>query len=266
MVMIDGSYEEFPPTIVDHAIRDRRWMQGNLQHLRLIDASGLHWTSRLHLLIGASAYLTSPGWLLLLVTAIVQAAMAQGGQGFAGAAPPSVLWLTVLLLFGPKAMGTLWVLADKTRRRAFGGWGGMLRSVALEVPLAILLAPVTMVMQVKALFGLALGIPVHWSTQDRDARRIGVREVLPDLKEHIALGLVFAATAFIDPVTALWLSPLTLGLLASPWLISLTSRATTGAQAEREGFFAVPAPTIIAADEAPLANDDEPGGAPLAIG
>ena len=266
MVMIDGSYEEFPPTIVDHAIRDRRWMQGNLQHLRLIDASGLHWTSRLHLLIGASAYLTSPGWLLLLVTAIVQAAMAQGGQGFAGGTPPSVLWLTVLLLFGPKAMGTIWVLADKTRRRAFGGFGGMLRSVALEVPLAILLAPVTMVMQVKALFGLALGIPVHWSTQDRDARRIGVREVLPDLKEHIALGLVFAATAFIDPVTALWLSPLTLGLLASPWLISLTSRATTGAQVEREGFFAVPAPTIIAADEQPLLNDDEPDDAPLAIG
>lgn len=266
MVMIDGSYEEFPPTIVDHAIRDRRWMQGNLQHLRLIDASGLHWTSRLHLLIGASAYLTSPGWLLLLVTAIVQAAMAQGGQGFAGGTPPSVLWLTVLLLFGPKAMGTIWVLADKTRRRAFGGFSGMLRSVALEVPLAILLAPVTMVMQVKALFGLALGIPVHWSTQDRDARRIGVREVLPDLKEHIALGLVFAATAFIDPVTALWLSPLTLGLLASPWLISLTSRATTGAQAEAEGFFAVPAPTIIAADEQPLLNDDEPDDAPLAIG
>ncbi|QSR17755.1 glucans biosynthesis glucosyltransferase MdoH [Novosphingobium sp. KA1] len=266
MVMIDGSYEEFPPTIVDHAIRDRRWMQGNLQHLRLIDASGLHWTSRLHLLIGASAYLTSPGWLLLLVTAIVQAAMAQGGQGFAGAAPPSVLWLTVLLLFGPKAMGTIWVMADRTRRRAFGGWGGVLRSVALEVPLAILLAPVTMVMQVKALFGLALGIPVHWSTQDRDARRIGVREVLPDLKEHIALGLLFAATVFIDPVTALWLSPLTLGLLASPWLISLTSRATTGAQAEQEGFFAVPAPTIIAADEAPLVNDDEPHDAPLAIG
>lgn len=266
MVMIDGSYEEFPPTIVDHAIRDRRWMQGNLQHLRLIDASGLHWTSRLHLLIGASAYLTSPGWLLLLVTAIVQAAMAQGGQGFAGGTPPSVLWLTVLLLFGPKAMGTIWVMADRTRRRAFGGFGGMLRSVALEVPLAILLAPVTMVMQVKALFGLALGIPVHWSTQDRDARRIGVREVLPDLKEHIALGLVFAATAFIDPVTALWLSPLTLGLLASPWLISLTSRATTGAQAEAEGFFAVPAPTIIAADEQPLLNDDEPDDAPLAIG
>lgn len=266
MVMIDGSYEEFPPTIVDHAIRDRRWMQGNLQHLRLLDASGLHWASRLHLLIGASAYLTSPGWLLLLVTAIVQAAMAQGGQGLAGGTPPSVLWLTVLLLFGPKAMGTLWVLSDKARRRAFGGWGGVLRSVALEVPLAVLLAPVTMVMQVKALFGLALGIPAHWNTQERDARRIGVREVLPDLKEHIALGLAFAATVFIDPVTALWLSPLTLGLLTAPWLISLTSRATTGERAEAGGFFTVPAPTIIAADEKRMLNDDETPDAPLAIG
>lgn len=73
MVMIQGSYEEFPPTIVDFAIRDRRWMQGNLQHLRLLAAPGLHWASRLHLLIGASAFLTSPAWLLLIVISIVQA-------------------------------------------------------------------------------------------------------------------------------------------------------------------------------------------------
>lgn len=180
--------------------------------------------------------------------------------------PPSVLWLTVLLLFGPKLMGTIWVLADGTRRRSFGGFGGVLRSVALEVPLAILLAPVTMVMQVKALFGLALGIPAHWNTQERDARRISVREVLPDLKEHIALGLVFAATAFIDPVTALWLSPLTLGLLASPWLISLTSSQQLGERAERHGCFAVPASTID--DPVEHANDDiqEGGTPPLVIG
>jgi membrane glycosyltransferase len=266
MVMIDGSYEEFPPTIVDHAIRDRRWMQGNLQHLRLLDASGLHWASRLHLLIGASAYLTSPGWLLLLITSIAQAAASKGGQILGVVTPPSVLWLTVLLLFGPKAMGTIWVLADKTRRRSFGGFSGVLRTVALEVPLAILLAPVTMVMQVKALVGLALGIPVHWNTQDRDARRISVREVLPDLKEHIALGLLFAATVFIDPVTALWLSPLTLGLLASPWLISLTSSQQIGERAERHGYFRVPAPTID--DPVEHANDDveEGGTPPLVIG
>ncbi len=31
-----GSYEGSPPTIVEHVIRDRRWAQGNLQHLAVV--------------------------------------------------------------------------------------------------------------------------------------------------------------------------------------------------------------------------------------
>lgn len=239
MVMIGGSYEEFPPTVVDHAIRDRRWMQGNLQHLRLLDASGLHWANRLHLLIGASAYLTSPGWFLLLATAIVQAA-SLGGDRFVGAAPPSVLGLTALLLFGPKLMGLIWMLADGGRRKAFGGIGSILKSVAVEVPLAMLMAPVTMVTQTKAILGLLLGVPSGWTTQVREARRIRVREVILDLREHIGLGVLFAGTALIDLVTALWLSPLTIGLLASPWLVSLTSSEGLGTRAVSKGYFRVP--------------------------
>src|SRR3546814_19675464 len=57
-----GSHEEFPPTLTDLAVRDRRWCQGNLQHLRLLRGSGFHWVNRLQLLMGASAYLTSPLW------------------------------------------------------------------------------------------------------------------------------------------------------------------------------------------------------------
>ena len=33
---MEGSYEETPPTLLDELKRDRRWCQGNLQHLRLI--------------------------------------------------------------------------------------------------------------------------------------------------------------------------------------------------------------------------------------
>ena len=33
---VGGSYEETPPTLIDELKRDRRWCQGNLQHLRLI--------------------------------------------------------------------------------------------------------------------------------------------------------------------------------------------------------------------------------------
>lgn len=250
MVMIDGSYEEFPPTIVDYAIRDRRWMQGNLQHLRLIDAVGFHWTSRLHLLIGASAYLTSPAWLLLVLTTIAQAATS-GSDSVIEATPPSVLGLTLLLLFGPKLMGCIWIFADRERRRVFGEWRGIVKSVALDVPLAMLMAPVTMVNQTRGLFGLIFGIASVWATQSREAKSVSAREVLPALRAHLILGVLFAATVFIDPVTAAWLLPLTIGLLASPWLISLTASLKLGERAAAAGVFCVPSPTIV---EAPAAE------------
>jgi len=37
---LDGSWEESPPSLVDVAIRDRRWAQGNLQHSQIIAADG----------------------------------------------------------------------------------------------------------------------------------------------------------------------------------------------------------------------------------
>ena len=60
---LGGSYEEPPPTIEDFAVRDRRWCQGNLQHIRVLFARRLHWVSRLHLGIGIMSYLTSPLWM-----------------------------------------------------------------------------------------------------------------------------------------------------------------------------------------------------------
>ena len=61
-----GSWEESPPSLIDVAIRDRRWAQGNLQHLKMIGARGLSFASRLHLGIGIMSYLSSPLWLLML--------------------------------------------------------------------------------------------------------------------------------------------------------------------------------------------------------
>ena len=64
---IEGTYEEAPPTLVDHLIRDRRWCQGNLQHLWLIFARKLPFSVRMHLFMGIMAYLGSPLWFLFLV-------------------------------------------------------------------------------------------------------------------------------------------------------------------------------------------------------
>ena len=60
---LDGSWEETPPSITDFIRRDHRWFQGNLQHLGLITAKGLSPMSRLQLLMGCMAYLSSPLWL-----------------------------------------------------------------------------------------------------------------------------------------------------------------------------------------------------------
>ena len=45
---LGGSYEECPPSLIDLSTRDRRWCQGNLQHLRVLPAKGLHPMSRQH--------------------------------------------------------------------------------------------------------------------------------------------------------------------------------------------------------------------------
>ena len=68
---LGGSFEECPPSLLDFAARDRRWCQGNLQHLAVLPARGLHWVSRLHLLTGIGSYLTAPLWLLFLLLGIL---------------------------------------------------------------------------------------------------------------------------------------------------------------------------------------------------
>ncbi len=70
------SYEACPTTILDFAQRDQRWCQGNLQHIRLLLAEGLHPASRLHFGMGAMSYLASPLWLLFLVLTVIGASHA----------------------------------------------------------------------------------------------------------------------------------------------------------------------------------------------
>jgi len=43
---LEGSFEGCPPTLADLIARDRRWAQGNLQHLRLLGVHGLPMMSR----------------------------------------------------------------------------------------------------------------------------------------------------------------------------------------------------------------------------
>ncbi len=239
MITLDqGSYEEFPPTIIDHAIRDRRWCQGNLQHLRLLGSAGFHWVGRLHLLMGASAYLTSPLWMLLMAAGLAERLRATAAPS---AAPPGwLLGLTVALLFGGKLLPFLAAIGDSRRRSNFGGWRGIAGSVLVDVPLSILMAPMMMMNQVIAITEILRGRPSGWAPQRRASEGIAFLDAVSHYRIHLAAGAALALIGLFDQAGACWLLPVTLGLIAAPALAVVTSCDQTGEQLARMGVFRTP--------------------------
>jgi membrane glycosyltransferase len=239
VAMQDGTYEEYPPTFVEHAARDRRWCQGNLQHLRVLDTAGFHWVSRLQLFMGASAYLTSPLWLMLLAVSAIVAAHSEGEIQII--APSGwLLALTIVLLFGPKFMALGWMLADPVRRGGFGGGWALIKSVVADIPLSALVAPMMMLTQTLAVIDILRGRKSGWEAQNRVSDGIALSDAARHYRPHLILGGVMALAAVLGWQAALWMSPIFTGLLAAPLLVAWTSRAALGRRAARSGVFLIP--------------------------
>lgn len=257
VAMQDGTYEEYPPTFVEHAQRDRRWCQGNLQHLRVLDTAGLHWVSRLQLLMGASAYLTSPLWLMLLGVSAIVAAHSEGEIQII--APSGwLLALTVVLLFGPKLMAVWWMLLQPQRRGGFGGGKALVKSVALDIPLSVLVAPMMMMTQTLAVIDILRGRKSGWEAQNRVSDGISLSDAARHNRWHLAVGGVMAVAAVLGVQSAIWMAPIFAGLLAAPLLVVWTSRASLGARTLRHRLFLIPEelrPTALIRDARPSAED-----------
>ncbi|MDR6786956.1 membrane glycosyltransferase [Sphingomonas sp. BE138] len=236
MVMTEETFEEYPPTLIDAAVRDRRWAQGNLQHLALLGASGFHWINRLQLLLGAAGYLASPLWLLLITVSVVQAVRGEAGL-MSGDPSGMVLELTLALLFGPKVLGIVHALADARRRASLGGTGAILRSVLVDVPLSTLAAPAIALTQTIDLLGIARQRKAEWHTQNRRGGGLPLRAILPRYRWHVLAGAVLLALSPLMPVAALWLAPVTAGLLLSPLIVQWTASDRWGARAARARVF-----------------------------
>ena len=253
MVLREGTYEESPPTLIDHAIRDRRWCQGNLQHLRLLDASGLHWISRLQLLMGASSYLTSPLWLLLLAAGALQSFRVGGPLADTGT-PGWLIGATIALLFGTKLLALVWALFDRALVRSLGGWRAILLGMAAEIPLSILVAPIMMASQCLSIIEILGGKQSGWRPQRRDTDGIRLGEAFDYYAPHVVLGLPFWLISIGDLGTGIWQLPVTIGLLGAPFLAAWTSRADWGAKLARYGLFAADPGEPMAQDDAAVAE------------
>ncbi len=242
MVTADDSFEEFPPSLPDLATRDRRWCQGNIQHVPLIARiRGMHPVSRFQLMVGASAYLTSPLWLALMLVVL--------GGDLAGLWPASsmlpsgsLLGLTILLLFGPKLLAMMWALADPARRIGFGGVAKMTPSVIADMILSILMAPVSMLTQTINLFGILMGRKSAWNGQTRDRDGMSMGSAIWLFKWHIALGVGLTTMAVLAGTPLGWMVPVVAGLILAPVLAAVTARKDMGHAADSMGLFQVAEP------------------------
>ena len=228
-----GSWEESPPSLIDVAIRDRRWAQGNLQHMKIIGAAGLTFTSRLHLGIGIMSYLSSPLWLLMLGIGFALAVQSHlirpeyfshdfqlfpTWPRFDVELMMALFWFSMLVLLIPKMLGLVRALLSARIRRGGGGVIGVVASFLLETLLSALYAPVLMLVQSRHVFEVFMGRDSGWKPQRRDSGSTTWGDAWHFHKRHMLVSCVTAVIVyFLSPSLLAWLSPALLGLfLAVP--------------------------------------------------
>jgi membrane glycosyltransferase len=255
---LEGSYEESPPNLLDFASRDRRWCQGNVQHIPLIGTPGLNWLSRLHLVIGCLSYILSPLWFAALSVGIVsrllmpdlKKAVFQWADVQA-AAEALINWkeiqatawaiiITGVLLFGPKILGLILVLRSKVERRAFGGGKAIVKSLGVEMILSALVAPMLMFTQTRALVEILLGRDSGWARQRREADRISWDESLRAMGWISAAGAILACAFWFTPDLLTATAPIVAGLILAAPLAVLGGHRGVGLKVRDAGFFMTP--------------------------
>lgn len=253
---LQGSWEEGPPSLVDVAVRDRRWAQGNLQHLKLIGTRGLSWTSRLHLGVGIMSYLASPLWLMLILIgfALSLQVLLIRPEYFSKTfqlfpdwptfdAPRMVLLFifSMVVLLTPKIVGLLRALVSTQTRRGCGGIIGLPVTAVVELTLSALYAPVMMLIQTQHVFSILTGADSDWMTQRRQAAVITWREATHYHWRHTLIGIVIATVALLlSPTLLAWLAPTVAGLVLAIPLSKVSGSVRAGQLFARLGMFRIP--------------------------
>lgn len=253
---IGGSFEQGPPTIIDMVTRDRRWCQGNMQHMAvLLKARGLTFTSRFHLITGIFSYLSSPLWLLFIcigmVLSLQNSFLVPDYFGEGATLFPSwpvidseralnLFIATMVILFTPKICGLIYGLSNRAWRKGVGIWRTILGTLS-ETLLSVLTAPILMVTQTSAVVSVLSGQDSGWAPQRRGDDGYSFATTLRHNLPATLLGVVLTVSAIIiSPIHAAWLAPATIGLILSAPVSYFTAKSSAGQRAKRLGLLATP--------------------------
>ena len=256
LTSLKGSYEESPPSLIDLSIRDRRWCQGNMQHIRILPAKGFKGMSRQHLLTGIFSYLAAPFWLgqlligILLVwqSTYIRPEYFSASSGFFPVWPRfdaeralNLFILTMGILFAPKILGILLTLFSAKERKRCGGGILLLLSSCIEIIISALIAPVLTIIQSSSVIQIFTGKDSGWNPQRRDNGVIPWKDVFRIHRWHTLLGLITGLSAFLISTSLfLWMSPTIAGLLLAIPLSWLSGQLFLGLALKRMGLLLTP--------------------------
>ncbi len=265
---LTGSYEEVPPTLIDDLKRDRRWAQGNLQHLRLLAGEGLRSAHRFLFINGAMSFLAAPLWGLFLILGALGSLHWAGGGNDDTVTPfywgsnidPLPFWLfgvTAVLLLSPKWMAVLWVARQPGRRQQFGGLFHLILSMLVESLFSVLMAPIRMAFHSQFVIQTLMGKGVRWGAQVRGDQETRWSVALRFFGWCSALGLVLAVALypFLGFWHFVWLVPILGGLVAAVPLGAWTSRPGLGRWARQQHLFVIPEEVIVPEELQSLDSD-----------
>src|SRR4029077_11624430 len=251
-----GSWEGAPPSLIDVAVRDRRWAQGNLQHMKIIGAAGFSFISRMHLGVGIMSYLSSPLWLVMLGIGFALAVQSHlirpeyfshdfqlfpTWPRFNVELMMALFWFSMIVLLIPKMLGLVRALLSRRIRRGGGGVIGVAAGFLLEVILSALYAPILMMVQSRHVFEVFMGRDSGWKPQRRDGGSTSWGDAWEFHKRHMLLSCMTAAVVYVlSPSLLAWLSPALLGLFLAVPLSRASGSEALGRALLRIGLLRTP--------------------------
>jgi len=264
---LKGSYEEVPANIIAFLIRERRWMQGNLQHLRLLFINGLRWMHREIFINGAMGYITAPIWFVfLLVSAYTMVHFLSAAKLSIGSIRMLIVPMGLLLaasvvfLFLPRILA-IFMHMRSHKAPMYGGRIKLIWSVLFDTALSFFYTPLLMVMISYFLWAWIKRRTVLWGQQQRDDRAVSWKDAWKSFRGVMILGIAGWAAlltlvrgaiqsphaillesitdGWMQPSSMLmWYAPILSGWTLSVFLVQWTSR--TFPTINRLHWFAIP--------------------------